>query len=49
MSKRLVLFKQSGEKSVITNGLTKQQAHDICSIPQTQGKDWFIGFEEEDE
>lgn len=47
MTKKLIKYVFNQDSITVTTGLTEQQAKDICDRPETQGKDWFYGYEEE--
>lgn len=49
----VVKFRQNGTNEIVEEGLTREEAQEMCSQPDTSGGNpakgtaWFLGFEEE--
>jgi len=44
---KIIRFKKYDENEVIKTGLTLEQAKEHCQDSDTQGENWFDGFEKE--
>ena len=44
---QIIRFFKSGDRKVIKEGLTLEQAQEHCSYDDTKGEDWFDGYEKE--
>lgn len=44
---RIVRFHQDGEKELVKEGLSLEEAQAHCGRKDTEGEDWFDGYERE--
>lgn len=44
---KIIKFRKSGTQQVILRGLSLWEAKQYCSREDTEGKNWFCGFQEE--
>jgi len=45
---KIIRFRRDGKAKTIRTGLTLEQAQEWCKDPETRGKGWFDGYDEEE-